>query len=188
MESIDNKDEKIDRIIICGKAASGKDYLREGFILERIPYNVSLTTRSKRNGEIAGRDYHFVTSDYFGDIIKRDGFYEHDTFSGWQYGTLKCSWESSTVFIMTPRGVKSILPEDKKRSFIVYLDIDEKTRRERLMSRGGADTIERRMEADEKDFIDIFPLVDEIIIDPFFNREALIKHLMEIVNGTTPPH
>ena len=54
---------------------------------------------------------------------------------------------------MTPKGISHINPIDRKECTIIYLDISEEVRRERLMARYmPGDTIERRIEADEKDF------------------------------------
>jgi hypothetical protein len=48
------------RIILCGKAASGKDHLRKILEGRGFKYGVSYTTRPPRQGEIDGKDYLFV--------------------------------------------------------------------------------------------------------------------------------
>ena len=54
---------------------------------------------------------------------------------------------------MTPKGISHINPIDRKECTIIFLDISEEVRRKRLMARHmPGDTIERRIEADEKDF------------------------------------
>ena len=54
---------------------------------------------------------------------------------------------------MTPKGISHIDPVDRKECTIIYLNVDEKIRRERLEAREmPGDSIDRRMEADEKDF------------------------------------
>jgi dephospho-CoA kinase len=54
---------------------------------------------------------------------------------------------------MTPKGISHIKPEDRKKSFIIYLDVDVNTRKERLLQRDmPGDSLERRIEADEIDF------------------------------------
>ena len=54
---------------------------------------------------------------------------------------------------MTPSGVKCIPDEDRKDCTIVYFDIPLEIRRERLMKRSDADSVDRRILADEKDFM-----------------------------------
>jgi dephospho-CoA kinase len=59
------------------------------------------------------------------------------------------------TFIMTPSGIKKLHPSDRKNSFIIFMDIPEEIRRERLKIRVmPGDSLERRIEADKKDFED----------------------------------
>ena len=53
---------------------------------------------------------------------------------------------------MTPYGVSKIKPEDRKNSIVIYFDIPLEERRERLMKRSDAVSVDRRLEADEQDF------------------------------------
>jgi guanylate kinase len=142
------------RIILCGKAASGKDHLRK--ILEGRGYNygVSYTTRPPRPGEIDGRDYYFLEENEFVNLIEQGFFYEHVTFNGWYYGTSKDQWfTTDDVFIMTPSGIRKLHAADRKNSFIIYIDIPTEIRRERLKERNdNNDSIERRLQADDRDF------------------------------------
>ena len=141
------------RIILCGKAASGKDHLRQILEGRGFTYGVSYTTRPPRDGEVDGRDYYFIDESEFKSLIEEKFFYEHVTFNGWFYGTSKTQWyETDDVFIMTPSGVSKIKTEDRKSSFIIYIDIPIDIRRTRLEKRSDADTVDRRILADEADF------------------------------------
>lgn len=141
------------RIILCGKAASGKDHLRQILEGRGFTYGVSYTTRPPRTGEVDGRDYFFIDEAEFKSLIEEKFFYEHVVFNGWYYGTSKNQWyETDDVFIMTPSGVGKIKTEDRKSSFIIYIDIPIEIRRERLSKRSDADTVDRRIQADEEDF------------------------------------
>ncbi len=55
---------------------------------------------------------------------------------------------------MTPRGVNNIRPVDRKRCFVIFIDPDKDVIRERLLERRDADSVDRRIEADNKDFSD----------------------------------
>jgi len=55
---------------------------------------------------------------------------------------------------MTPRGVASIKPEHRKKCFIIFIDPDREILRKRLAERNDADSAERRLEADDRDFMD----------------------------------
>ena len=55
---------------------------------------------------------------------------------------------------MTPTGISKLHAADKKSSFVIFIDIPTEIRRERLKQRNdNNDSIERRLEADDKDFI-----------------------------------
>ena len=142
------------RIILCGKAASGKDHLRKILEGRGFKYGVSYTTRPPRKGEVDGRDYFFLEENEFQDLIERGFFYEYVTFNGWFYGTSKEQWfTTDDVFIMTPSGIGKLHAADRKSSFIIYIDIPIEIRRERLMDRNdNTDSIERRLQADDNDF------------------------------------
>lgn len=142
------------RIILVGAAASGKDFLKEIFINRGYKYSVSHTTRPIRQGEIPKKDYYFIESEYFEILINRAHFYEWQSFNGWYYGTSKDEFNDSNLFIMTPSGISNLREKDRKESLIIFLDVSEDIRKERLMKRGDADSVERRLEADRKDFKD----------------------------------
>lgn len=160
-----NKDHK--RIILVGKAASGKDYMRKLLEKRNRVYGISYTTRPPRDGEVDGVDYYFLTEEKFKEMIDNDEWYEYVVFNNWYYGTSKDQFYRDDVFIMTPHGVSMVKPEDRENSFIFYIDIPEDIRRERLSQRSDADSVERRIAADEADFKD-FSTYDVHITDPVF--------------------
>jgi guanylate kinase len=148
------------KIIIIGKAASGKDFLQKQLVLNGwIPLR-QYTTRPIRPAE-DGSEYHFVSEEEFDSISKN--LMSVQSFNGWKYGFDINEALNSDVMIFSPANFFSInfssdirCRELYKNSIIVYLDIDEDTRRERLSKRyiGGKedDSLERRLQADKKDF------------------------------------
>ena len=161
------------RVIIVGKGGSGKDHLRKSLSEMGYKYCVSHTSRPSREGEEDGIDYFFVS---IGEVSDPDflekNFYEWVTFNGWFYGTSVSEFKQSDLLIMTPSGVEKLRHEDRKDSHIIYLDIPEEIRRQRLLSRRDADHVERRLAADQADFLN-FDDYDEQITDPFFNLQNL---------------
>lgn len=148
-----NKTHK--RIILVGKAGSGKDFLRKKFEDRGFKYAVSYTTRPPREGEIQGKDYYFITEDEAKVLVESNFFYEYVIFNGWIYGTSITSFNNDDLFIMTPAGISRIKPEDRNSCFIIYLDIPTSTRIKRLSKRDmPGDSVRRRIEADELDFDD----------------------------------
>lgn len=166
------------RIILAGPAASGKDYLAEEFIKQGFRKDVSMTTRPMREGEIDGQTYHYVSKERFMMGIANNEFYEHVEFNGWMYGTTVDDWEHAHVFIMTPSGISTIKPEDRKDCIVVYIDIPEDVRRQRMDLRSDADTTDRRIAADKKDFKGFIDY-DYRINDPYFNPHVWIDLLVK---------
>ena len=146
--------QRMNKVILVGKGASGKDHLRKILEGRGFTYGTSYTTRPPREGEIDGQDYFFLTEQEFKRYKDNNFWYEAVKFNGWWYGTSHKQFkEDCNLFIMTPKGISHINPIDRKECTIIYLDISEEVRRERLMARYmPGDTIERRIKADEKDF------------------------------------
>ena len=138
------------KIILVGKAASGKDFFKN-FLLEKgYKPSISYTTRPMRDGETEGKEYYFVGKNNFLTSITSEHFFEFKKFNGNYYGTSKDEAKNAEVFIFTPEGVKSLPFCFKKDCVIVYFDIDENIRLERLKKRSDSDTISRRILADKK--------------------------------------
>ncbi|SRR5581483_12325243 len=77
--------------VITGPSGVGKGTLISE-LLRRVPdleLSVSATTRRPREGEVDGRDYHFLERDEFDRRARRGEFLEHATYSGNRYGTLR---------------------------------------------------------------------------------------------------
>lgn len=56
---------------------------------DEIDLSISATTRPRREGEIDGVDYHFVSPKKFEEMVQKDEFYEWATVFGNRYGTPK---------------------------------------------------------------------------------------------------
>ena len=77
---------------------------------------------------------------------------------------------------MTPSGIEKLKPEDRKESFIIFIDIDENILRERLAGRNDADKAERRIDADREDFKN-FSDFDCIITNPNFTVDEVLEKI-----------
>lgn len=166
------------RLIIVGKGGSGKDHLRKMLESKGFKYCISHTTRPIREGEENGKDYWFIKSSDLPSMA--EDFYEAVFFNNWFYGTSLEEFHSSNLFIMTPKGVEKLKPEDRMESNILYLNIDEETRKSRLESRRDADDVKRRLEADFADFKDFIDF-DFEIKDPNFNDIGEIGNVYSYV-------
>jgi guanylate kinase len=144
---------KNEKMIIAGPGASGKDYLAEKLMEMGLKKSVSYTTRPKRDGEVNGETYNFITREKFEEMISNDEFYEYEVFlEDWYYGSTIKDWNECNLFIKTVGGVSQVREEDRKDCFVVYLDIDEDIRYDRLLERKDVDSVNRRINADKEDF------------------------------------
>ncbi len=156
------------RIILAGPGASGKDHMRKLLESKGFKYAVSYTTRPPRPGEVDGKDYFFLSQEQCQSMKDNDEFYEAIGFNGWTYGTSNKQFHEDDVFIMTPSGIAHIKPEDRNTSFIMYFDIDEAIRKERLGARVmPGHSVEARLQAD-RDLFEGFTDFDIKITDPNF--------------------
>jgi guanylate kinase len=160
------------KIILVGKGGSGKDYLKNHLGSIGLRLSVSSTTRPPRIGEVAGVDYNFE------EILNSEYYIELQEFNGWFYGTSVEDWNNCNVFIMTPSGITSLPAEERKKAFVVYLDIQEDIREYRMSKRtGNADSVQRRLNVDRKDFKNFYNY-DYIISSPYFNLEEQSKKII----------
>ena len=85
----------------------------------------------------------------------------------------KDNWNTNQLFIMTPAELKQLSSEDRKGCFVVYLKVDKDIRKQRLLERRDMnDSVERRIESDEKDF-DGFDNYDLCLTDHEFESEMV---------------
>ena len=152
---------------------------------------VTTTTRPMRKGEVNGVSYHFVSDDEFFKM-KDDGLLAestyYDTVHGrWYYGSQLKDLENheNKVIILNPSGIKEITNKVNMSKWVVfYIYCPEETTRERLKHRGdNPKEVERRLEADNRDFMNIERFVDvNILNDGSKSPEqiaATIKYLYE---------
>ena len=79
-------------ILISGPAGIGKTTVCESLLAEFSPSlarAVTATTRAPREGELDGVDYHFLSTEEFGQKVLANEFYEHALVHARRYGTLK---------------------------------------------------------------------------------------------------
>jgi len=77
--------------IISAPSGAGKTSLVHAVVatLPSVVVSVSHTTRKMRDGEVDGKDYHYVDEPHFQEMIANDEFLEHANVFGNRYGTSK---------------------------------------------------------------------------------------------------
>jgi len=131
-------------IVVSAPSGSGKTTIAKK-IIEKFPFvkfSVSATTRPKRDGEVDGRDYFFVTREEFEKKIQNGELLEWEEIYGNYYGTLKSVVEDALkngdvlLFDVDVNGAISIkrkFPDDSVLIFIKPPNME--TLKERLRRR-----------------------------------------------------
>jgi guanylate kinase len=130
--------------VITGPSGVGKGTLIAE-LLKRVPdleLSVSATTREPRDGEVDGRDYHFLSPDDFDRRAHAGDFLEFATYSGNRYGTLRSEIERRLagghsvvleIEVQGARQVRAAMPESVQ---IFIAPPEPAALRERLRERG----------------------------------------------------
>ena len=152
------------KYIIVGPGASGKDWMLKKMVENGYRPMKQYTTREKRDNE-TGDEYHFISEETFKDMDDKGKFISSNFYRiGW-YAVSYDELVNSDVAILSPANVRDVFnlyPELRDKFTVIYLDMPESLRRERLARRYTGkvgDNNEERLAADRKDF-DGFALWD----------------------------
>ena len=156
-----------------------------------LKFSVSCTTRNKRNYEVDGFDYYFISRENFQEKIDADEFAEYEIVHGEYYGTLRSSLaeaiENQSVLLLEVdvRGalsIKKLFPKQCVGIFIFPPGIEDL--KKRLHGRG-TDSPERiktrlqrfELEMGYKDHFEHHVINDDI--------DRAVKELLTIIHQET---
>jgi len=132
-------------VVFCGPSGVGKSTLVKQLRSEfptAFGFSVSHTTRKPREGEVSGKDYHFVTRDVMEQSIKNGDFIENAEFSGNLYGTSKKAVEDVQahgkicILDIDVQGVRAIKNTDLNPRLIFVSPPSFESLKTRLENRG----------------------------------------------------
>ena len=165
-------------VIISGPTGTGKTTICKRLVNENNEffYSISCTTRKKRENEIDGKDYYFITKEEFEKMIKEDKFLEYAKIYNEYYGTPK-----EPVF------------ESLKNGKIVIMDIDYQGKMkvvEKLKDSvsiyilpPSIEELKRRIEKREKNFMERFKeALREIDLWVFYDYVVINDDIEKAVN------
>ncbi len=143
--------------IVSSPSGGGKTTLIRR-LLSRPPgaplrFSVSHTTRPLREGEVAGREYHFVTAAAFEEMARHAEFLEHNEVHGNFYGTAKSevlprlAAGEDVVLDVDVQGARDIRAAHPEAISIFIVPSSAAELERRLRSRGldGEDAIRKRL-------------------------------------------
>lgn len=143
--------------VVAGPSGVGKTTLCRK-ALEKLPgrlhWSISHTTRPQREGEVDGRDYHFIKPGKFAQMIERGEFVEHAVVHDNYYGTSKKELRriqksgGDALVEIDVQGALQIKNEFPEAVMIFILPPTLKALDQRLRGRGtdSARVIRRRLE------------------------------------------
>lgn len=151
--------KKIKILALFGESGAGKDTVLNGLLEENPSFHriVSCTTRPKRENEVDGKDYNFISCDEMKQNIENNEMLEYTNFNGWYYGTMLSTLHPNkiNVGVFDPRGVSNILQDERLEVVPIYIYCDPKRRLQRSLDReSNPDCFEicRRFLTDNQDF------------------------------------
>jgi guanylate kinase len=148
-------------IVISGPSGSGKTSICRRLLEDpRVQFSVSATTRKPRAGEVDGRDYHFVTPEWFRQQIRAGNFIEHAEVHGNMYGTprdpVDRALDEGRFYLLEidVQGALQLKALDEPGVYVFIAPPDMEELRRRLVGRATdtPEVIERRLQKAEDEY------------------------------------
>jgi guanylate kinase len=174
--------------VMTGASGVGKDTIRQAALpdLENLFFSISATTRSKRPGEVHGKQYYFYDKVTFETMLAEGGLLEHAEYVGDYYGT-----PAKPVYEALERGQDVLLELElvgarkvkEKLSEAVMLFIAPPTLRElerRLRGRGtdSEEKIQKRLARAREEIKAVkefdYVIVNDMLADSVRNFKSII--------------
>ena len=184
-------------ITISAPSGSGKTTLCKAIqkMKPEIKWSISYTTRTKRNIEKDGVDYHFISLSKFKNLMRKDYFIEWESVHGFYYGTAKKTLDNAVenckilLMELDVKGSMKIMKLFPDKTFSIFIMPPSLEHlRKRLENRGtdSKDRIEIRLKRFTKEigFKDKF---DHVIVNKNLKKAEieLIDILDKKIKGVT---
>lgn len=153
-----------DIVCLIGESGSGKDSILKKVLSAAQQHEIEInpiincTTRPKREGEVEGEEYHFLTIEEFTEKLLGNKLLEATNFNDWFYGTefTSLSKDKINIGIFNPDAIYNIKETHSNVNlWVYYIEASGKERLLRQLNREETpdiDEIIRRYQADELDF------------------------------------
>lgn len=179
-------------VVVSGPSGVGKSTIVAELARRRpqvVPI-VTATTRARREGEVDGVHYHFLSEDEFEALIARDGLLEHANNHGHWYGTPVDQVRGilaagrDAILTISPEGARNVrrLVPDALLVFVMPPTMEDLA--ERLRSRGSeseASIARRRRDAER--WIAESHDYDHVVVNETDRPEEAAERIWEIIQA-----
>ena len=187
-------------IVISAPSGAGKTTLCNELQRRKphIKFSVSCTTRPKREDEVDGANYHFLSPQEFTEKVQNNEFIEFENVHGYYYGTLRKTLEDALtqqemilfdVDVNGAMAIKSNYSDNTYTIFILPPSLDDL--KKRLIQRGSEteERINKRLErtAQEMEYKDKFDaciINDDLAIAAEELNKLITKQNKGVVYGS----
>ncbi len=132
-------------VILSGVSGAGKDTIKKELIKrkENVVTLASFTDRPKREGDIPGQTYNFVTTEEFEKMIEENDLYEYNVHHNHFYGTSKKAMNDKIaegkiiVKDIDVNGTENLIKllKDDVKVVTIFLRVPKEELRRRLQNR-----------------------------------------------------
>ncbi|MBS1594019.1 MAG: guanylate kinase [Bacteroidetes bacterium] len=167
-------------IVITAPSGAGKSTIVRKLIKQRIDlaFSISLTTRERREGEMDGKDYYFVTHNEFQQRVQKGDLVEHEeVYPGQHYGTLRSEieriWSQRRIalFDMDVKGAENIKKAYGNDALVIFIaPPDKETLARRLENRNteSKDSLKKRIRKAEQE-LSYRDKADKVVVNDDFD-------------------
>lgn len=178
-------------LIMSSPSGAGKTTLTRRLLGDDqdVAMSVSATTRAPRPGEVDGKDYYFVSTERFDEMVEGDLLLEHANVFGNKYGTPRLPVEEAllggkdVIFDIDWQGTQQLMSRaqvrDIVRIFILPPSISSLEERLRKRGQDSDETVASRMAKAESEISHYaeydYVLVNDNLEETYADLQAIVR-------------
>ena len=167
-------------IIITAPSGAGKSTIVKKLIAQRadLEFSISCTTRAKREGEVEGKDYYFISVPEFQQRMQKGLFVEtEEVYAGQFYGSLQSEveriWSKRKIVLydIDVKGAENIKKKFGNDALVIYIaPPDKETLVRRLTNRNteSKDSLKKRIKKAEEE-LSYQSKADKVVVNGDFD-------------------
>ncbi|MFT4708926.1 MAG: guanylate kinase [Planctomycetota bacterium] len=181
-------------LVISGPSGCGKSTLCKRLMEDdRVEFSISATTRPIRDGEVDGREYHFLDADHFRERVEAGDFVEWAEVHGNLYGTLRAPLDRAVaagkIFLIEidVQGALQLKTLEVEGLYVFISPPSANVLRKRLEGRAtdSQAVIERRLKKAADEMLEAHRYDATIVNDDLDRAFVELQGLVGLGNGCT---